>query len=78
MFYKSEGVFHFYHIYWITAYTIQNQRIGRVFQNMNKKPERVNIPVPSASPSEKRIHKGNADLLKLLQRLKAKRWIFLR
>ncbi|MFE4239800.1 hypothetical protein [Peribacillus butanolivorans] len=45
---------------------------------MNKKPERVNFPAPSASPSEKRIHKENADLLKLLQRLKAKRWIFLR
>ncbi|AMM93074.1 hypothetical protein UP17_11595 [Peribacillus simplex] len=60
------------------AYTIQNKGIGRVFQDMNKKPERVNIPAPSASPSEKRIHKENADLLKLLQRLKAKRWIFLR
>ncbi|WP_221408585.1 hypothetical protein [Peribacillus simplex] len=45
---------------------------------MNKKPERVNIPAPSASPSEQRIHKDNAELLRLLQRLKAKRWIFLR
>ena len=43
---------------------------------MNKKPERVNIPTPAASPSEKRIHKTNEELIKLLKKMK--KGIFLR
>lgn len=46
------------------------------WNHVNRKPERVNIPVPSTSPSERKIHEQNESAIRILRKLKEKRWIF--
>lgn len=72
----SYGISLFFHRFYLFTYTKKNMYGGVRTNKMNKKPERVNIPAPTTSPSDRKIHQQNESVRKILRRLKEKRWIF--